>query len=152
MASTSPAEHRHALEPLITSKDEIYVAGSGPVQPVVGDAGQRIQRPLRQDSGGCAVRYGRTDGHSNCRHSREPQRGRPRNLEEVEQNGIYRLNPDGTVTLVAGGQTRPNGIATSPDEKTLYVANSDTDRVWWSYLVNDDQTLGEGSIFFDASS
>ena len=72
--------------------------------------------------------------------------------KEVEQNGIYRLDPDGTVTLVAGGQTRPNGIGISPDEKTLYVANSDTDRVWWRYPVNDDQTLGEGRIFFDASN
>jgi gluconolactonase len=45
------------------------------------------------------------------------------------QNSIYRLDPDGTVTLVAGGQTRPNGIGISPDEKTLYVANSDANRV-----------------------
>ena len=71
--------------------------------------------------------------------------------KEVDQNGVYRLDPDGTVTLVAAGQTRPNGIGISPNESTLYVANSDADRVWWSYPVNEDGSLGEGGIFFDAS-
>ena len=73
--------------------------------------------------------------------------------KEQAHNGIYRLDPDGTVTLLETGQTRPNGLGLSPDEKTLYVANSDAppNRYWKKYAVNDDLTLGEGEMFFDAS-
>lgn len=73
--------------------------------------------------------------------------------KEQDHNGIYRLDPDGTVTLLETGQTRPNGLGLSPDEKTLYVANSDAapNRYWKKYAVNDDLTLGEGETFFDAS-
>ena len=73
--------------------------------------------------------------------------------KEQPHNGIYRLDPDGTVTLLETGQTRPNGLGLSPDEKILYVANSDAapNRYWKKYAVNDDLTLGEGEMFFDAS-
>ncbi|MCZ6640888.1 MAG: SMP-30/gluconolactonase/LRE family protein, partial [Gammaproteobacteria bacterium] len=74
--------------------------------------------------------------------------------KEQPHNGVYRLDVDGTVTLLATGQTRPNGIGLSPDERTLYVANSDgaPNRLWMSYPVLDDLTLGEGTVFFDASA
>ncbi len=69
---------------------------------------------------------------------------------ELGWNGIYRLDPDGTVTLLADGQTRPNGIGLSPDEQTLYVANSDQEaRIWMAYPVNEDLTVGEGSVLLD---
>ena len=43
--------------------------------------------------------------------------------------------------------TRPNGIAFSPDEKTLYVANSDPDKaIWMAFPVKADGTLGEGKV------
>ena len=69
---------------------------------------------------------------------------------ELDWNGIYRLDTDGTVTLLADGQTRPNGIGLSPDEQTLYVANSDQEaRIWMAYPVNEDLTVGEGSVLLD---
>ena len=69
---------------------------------------------------------------------------------ELDWNGVYRLDPDGTVHLLADGQTRPNGIGLSPDEGTLYVANSDGEaRQWMAYPVNDDLDLGEGSVLLD---
>ena len=73
--------------------------------------------------------------------------------KEQSHNGIYRLDLDGTVTLVFAGQTRPNGIGLSPDESILYVANSDVapNQLWMSYPVLVDLTLGEGTIFFDAN-
>jgi len=73
--------------------------------------------------------------------------------KEQPHNGVYRLDMDGTVTLLAAGQTRPNGIGLSPDEQTLYVANSDQppNRLWMSYPVQGDLTLGEGAVFFDGS-
>ena len=73
--------------------------------------------------------------------------------KEQSHNGIYRLDVDGTVTLVSATQTRPNGIALSPDERILYVSNSDAapNSYWMSYPVLDDLTLGRGTVFFDAS-
>ena len=73
--------------------------------------------------------------------------------KEQAQNGVYRLDRDGTVTLVAADQTRPNGIGLSPDEQTLYVANSDDPprQQWMFYPVLNDLTLGEGRVFFDAN-
>jgi gluconolactonase len=52
-------------------------------------------------------------------------------LKEQPQNGVYRLDPDGTVTLIDADMTFPNGILLSPDEHTLYVANSDPQRAIW---------------------
>lgn len=47
--------------------------------------------------------------------------------EPVEQNlnGVYRIDEDGSVHLVAANVAKPNGIIISPDQKTLYVANAD---------------------------
>jgi gluconolactonase len=48
--------------------------------------------------------------------------------------------------------TFPNGIAFSPDEKTLYVANSDPKKaIWMAYPVKEDGTLGEGKVFYDVT-
>ena len=69
---------------------------------------------------------------------------------ELDWNGVYRLDPDGSVQLLADGQTRPNGIGLSPDETTLYVANSDGEaRQWVAYPVNDDLSVGEGTVLLD---
>jgi Gluconolactonase len=38
---------------------------------------------------------------------------------------VYRVDPDGTVTRVIVDAARPNGLALSPDERTLYVAEND---------------------------
>ena len=49
--------------------------------------------------------------------------------------------------------TRPNGIAFSPDFKTLYVAQSDPEvAIWRAFPVNEDGTLGESRIFHDATA
>lgn len=46
-------------------------------------------------------------------------------LRELAQCGLYRLTPDGVVTLLDGDHRRPNGVALSPDGRTLYLALSD---------------------------
>ena len=72
--------------------------------------------------------------------------------KELDFNGIFRLSPDGDVELLSRDQTRPNGIGLSPDESTLYVANSDgNDKAWYAYDVLDDGTLGPGRVFVDAN-
>ncbi len=71
---------------------------------------------------------------------------------EMDYCGVYRLAKDGKVTLLTKDMTRPNGIAFSPDQKTLYVANSDPMKaVWMAFPVKDDGTLGEGRVFYDVT-
>ena len=71
---------------------------------------------------------------------------------ELDFQGVYRLTPDGKLTLLTKEMTRPNGIALSPDEKTLYVANSDPDQaIWMAFPLKADGTLGTGRVFFDAT-
>ena len=73
-------------------------------------------------------------------------------LREIDFCGVYRLQKDGTVTLQSQELSRPNGIAFSPDQKTLYVANSDgKDPVWRAFPVKADGSLGKPRPFFDAS-
>ncbi|MGI9272999.1 MAG: SMP-30/gluconolactonase/LRE family protein, partial [Woeseiaceae bacterium] len=74
--------------------------------------------------------------------------------KELTHNGIYRLDPDGTLTLLSTAMRRPNGLAFSPDEQTLYVSNSGwpKDALLMKFPVADDLTLGEGSLFFDTAA
>ncbi|MBL9122230.1 MAG: SMP-30/gluconolactonase/LRE family protein [Planctomycetaceae bacterium] len=72
--------------------------------------------------------------------------------KEIPFNGVYRVAPDKTVTLLTQVMTFPNGIAFSPDEKFLYVAQSDPkSAIWRKFPVHADGTLGEGALFFDAT-
>ena len=74
-------------------------------------------------------------------------------MRELDFNGIYRLNPGtGEVQLLEQSQSRPNGIALSVDERTLYVANSDeNNKVWYSYEVGNDGRLSNQRVFFDVN-
>jgi gluconolactonase len=86
----------------------------------------------------------------------DPPYGMEKNWEdparELEFCGVYRFSKDGKLTLLTKEMTRPNGIAFSPDEKTLYVANSDPDRpVWMAFDVKGDGTLGQGRVFHDCT-
>ncbi|HYV37746.1 MAG TPA: SMP-30/gluconolactonase/LRE family protein [Gemmataceae bacterium] len=71
---------------------------------------------------------------------------------ELDFCGVYRVTKDGKITLLTKEMTRPNGIAFSADEKTLYVANSDPEKaVWMAFDVKDDGTLGKSRVFHDAT-
>jgi gluconolactonase len=73
--------------------------------------------------------------------------------KELTENGVYRVTPAGVVTLLAGDLRFPNGIAFSPDERTLYVSNADgANAVWMAYPVKADGTLDKGRVFFDATA
>jgi gluconolactonase len=72
--------------------------------------------------------------------------------KELDFNGVYRLSKDGQVTLLTKELTFPNGIAFSPDEKTLYVAVSDPDKaIWMAYDVTATGDIANGRVFFDAT-
>jgi gluconolactonase len=86
----------------------------------------------------------------------DPPYGLPRGpddpLREIDCCGVYRLGTDGAVTLLCRTMTRPNGLAFSPDEKRLYVAQSDPAApVWRVFNVREDGSLDEGRVFFDAA-
>ncbi len=71
---------------------------------------------------------------------------------ELDFCGVYRLTADGKLTLLTKELTRPNGIAFSPDEKTLYVAQSDpAAAIWRAFDVKDDGTITNSRVLFDAT-
>ncbi|MBS1826069.1 MAG: SMP-30/gluconolactonase/LRE family protein [Acidobacteria bacterium] len=69
--------------------------------------------------------------------------------KEIPFNGVYLLK-DGKVSVQWKELSRPNGIALSPDEKKLYVANSDGARkIWMVFDVARDGALSNGKVFAD---
>jgi gluconolactonase len=83
----------------------------------------------------------------------DPPYGLPKNWDdprrELDFCGVYRWSAaDGKLTLLNKDMSRPNGLAFSPDEKTLYVANSDPKKaIWLAYPVKADGTLGSPKPF-----
>ncbi len=72
---------------------------------------------------------------------------------EMDYAGVFRLSKNGKTTLLTNEMTFPNGIAFSPDEKTLYVAQSDAKAaIWKAFPVLKDGSLGKGKIFYDATA
>ncbi|HWB99484.1 MAG TPA: SMP-30/gluconolactonase/LRE family protein [Bryobacteraceae bacterium] len=82
--------------------------------------------------------------------------------KKLSRNGVYRIPgardhaagapPErARLQLIIDDLRRPNGIAFSPDEKTLYVSNSGPPK-WMKYSVNPDGTVGKGTVLFDASA
>lgn len=70
---------------------------------------------------------------------------------EINEFGVYRIGQQGAVSMVVSDLTRPNGIALSPDEKTLYVAQSDPERpVIMAYPLQADGSVGKGRVVFGA--
>ncbi len=68
--------------------------------------------------------------------------------KETPFQGVYKVKPDGTVILLVDSLTRPNGIALSPDQQTLYVANSDAPIAkWYSFHITGD-SLTNAKIFY----
>lgn len=68
---------------------------------------------------------------------------------ETDGFGVYRIAPTGAVSLITNELTRPNGVALSPDEKTLYVAQSDgANPVVMAYPLLADGSAGKGRVVF----
>ena len=82
----------------------------------------------------------------------DPPYGLPKEKEELGFYGVYRLK-DGVLNLLTKEQTRPNGLAFSPDETRLYVANSDpNENVVFVYDVQPDGTITNQRLFADLRS
>jgi gluconolactonase len=72
--------------------------------------------------------------------------------KELKFNGVYRL-AGGKLQLLIKDMTKPNGIGFSPDEKVIYIANSDPARkIWMRYNVKPDGALANGKVFSDVTA
>lgn len=72
--------------------------------------------------------------------------------KEIDFNGVYKVSPQGAVSVMVDSLSKPNGIAFSPDYKKCYVANSDPDKAYWAvYDITPEKTFTNGKIFFNAT-
>lgn len=70
---------------------------------------------------------------------------------ELPFSGVFRLDPDGTVQLVDGSLKYPNGVVLSPDERHLYVSNTDmANPVWMVYALDARGEVTEKHVFAQA--
>ncbi len=76
----------------------------------------------------------------------DPPYGIEPEQEELGFYGVYRLAPDGTVTLLVDDFVRPNGITLSPDETKLYVNDSEKGHIR-IFDVQPDGMLANGKVF-----
>ena len=83
----------------------------------------------------------------------DPPYGLPADTkQETAFNGVYRLGTDGKLAVVDRDLARPNGIALSPDEKTLYVGSTDGSQPFIkAYALNADGTVASSRVFFDST-
>jgi gluconolactonase len=83
-------------------------------------------------------------------------------LKELAFNGVYRILAAGKqkpgappdrnkLQVVIKDLGRPNGLAFSPDEKFLYIAESGK-KLWMRYRVQADGSVTDGAVFLDPSS
>ncbi|MEL7446343.1 MAG: SMP-30/gluconolactonase/LRE family protein [Pseudomonadota bacterium] len=72
-------------------------------------------------------------------------------LKEMSVNGVYRLDPDGQIIRLVDDMTFPNGVVLSPDERWLYVSQSDPDApLVRRFELARATGVGDGETWFDA--
>lgn len=77
----------------------------------------------------------------------------PWDEKQLNFQGVYRLDPDGKVHLLVDSLSRPNGIALSPDQRTLYIAQSDPEKArYYAFVLDESGNVVSGKILFDATS
>ncbi|MGH9905905.1 MAG: SMP-30/gluconolactonase/LRE family protein [Pyrinomonadaceae bacterium] len=88
-------------------------------------------------------------------HFTDPPFGLPKGFDDPKKElpfqGVYRLSQGGKLTLLTTEVKAPNGIAFSPDEKKLYVADS-ARALWFVFEVRKDGTLSPGKVLFDGAA
>ncbi|MCG8306097.1 MAG: SMP-30/gluconolactonase/LRE family protein [Cytophagales bacterium] len=86
----------------------------------------------------------------------DPPWGLPKNIDdpakELDFQGVYRLR-NGSLELIDRELMLPNGIALSPDEKWLYVAETNGEKKqYFKYAVDEEGNVSDKLLFFDASA
>jgi len=83
--------------------------------------------------------------------------------KQIKVNGVYRIPGASNqapgapparakLQLLIQDLPRPNGIVFSPDEKYLYVNNSEPKKLWMRYSVSPNGSPTDGKLFYDATS
>jgi gluconolactonase len=72
---------------------------------------------------------------------------------ELDKEAVYRIDPDGKIVRVIDDLERPNGIAVSPDQKTLYVVDNNNgvggSRKVYAYELREDGSTGKRRVVHD---
>jgi sugar lactone lactonase YvrE len=77
----------------------------------------------------------------------DPPYGVKPELRELDFQGVFRVSPNGqTLTLVARDFIKPNGLAFSPDEKILYIADTELGHIR-AFDVNADGSITNSRVF-----
>lgn len=113
-------------------------AKSGKVETIAGRfEGKRLNAP-----NDIVVRR---DGHV---YFTDPAFGNQQDTAELAFYGVFHITPKGELEAIARLKTRPNGIALSPNGKTLYVTDSDA-RCVRVYELDRAGGAPEGRILVD---
>jgi gluconolactonase len=73
--------------------------------------------------------------------------------KEIPFQGVFLVKPGGKAVLVTDKVSYPNGIALSPDNKILYISNSDSDnKEWMKYELNEQGLVARESVFYRVSA
>jgi len=85
----------------------------------------------------------------------DPPYGLPGQDEDPEKeigfSGVYRVGNNGLVIMVVDSLKRPNGIAFSPIDNAMYVANSDPKHAIWVKYAPDEKGNLAGKLLYDAT-
>jgi gluconolactonase len=87
----------------------------------------------------------------------DPSYGLPKkeadSTKEIVYNGVYKAGADGKATAIITDIAAPNGLAFSPDEKLLYISNSEQSNPQiWVFPVLPNGNVGKGKLFFDGKT
>ena len=73
--------------------------------------------------------------------------------KETDFQGIYRVDTDGTVTLLVDSLFRPNGIGLSPDHKIMYIGTSDVNSAkYYAYNLDVQGNVVSGKVLLDVTA
>ncbi len=74
-------------------------------------------------------------------------------LKELSFQGVYKINKSGKLVLLLDSISRPNGLAVTPDQQSLLIANSDPAKpYWYAYDFGPGEKLIHPRIFYDVSA
>ncbi len=95
-----------------------------------------------------------TDSKNNI-YFTDPVYGLPNGENDTARDmrfeGVYKIHTDGKLSLLIDSIPRPNGIALSPDETTLYIASSDEYKpAWYAYRLDKNGNIMSGGILLNA--
>ncbi|MEO0502996.1 MAG: SMP-30/gluconolactonase/LRE family protein [Pseudomonadota bacterium] len=77
---------------------------------------------------------------------------------EIGACHVYRVSPDGEISIAADDYVKPNGLAFSPDESLLYIADTGATHTEGGpkhirrHIVAPDGTLSGGDVFADCTN